>query len=124
MTVTCLNRSGRRINLHDNLKWIDSHKDKYWMGFNETCAYLHTEISESYEKGFSLELNYDNHYCQYFEKKSSIWTVEFSDDFRKKIQSQTIVYVDGLRTNIQAGSIQRVTIPPGSGKHKIELAGK
>jgi hypothetical protein len=73
---------GRRINLHDNLTWISSKKDKYWMGFNETCAYLHTQISESGENAFSLELNYDDHYCKYFERKPSRWTLELSDEFR------------------------------------------
>ena len=35
---------GRRINLTDNSNWTE--KNKYWMGFNECCAYLHTGMDE------------------------------------------------------------------------------
>ena len=76
---------GRRINLHDNLDWIESRKDKHWMGFNETCAYLHTEISGSGKNGFGIELRYDDHYCRYFEKKPSKWTLELSDNFKQNL---------------------------------------
>jgi hypothetical protein len=112
---------GRRINLHDNLTWISSKKDKYWMGFNETCAYLHTQISESGENAFSLELNYDDHYCKYFERKPSRWTLELSDEFRKKLEEDVMVYVDGKKTGIKTGSGEIVIVPPGLGKHRIEL---
>ena len=47
---------GRRINLHDNLNWIESKKDKYWMGFNETCAYLHSVNFRIREKRFAFDL--------------------------------------------------------------------
>ena len=73
---------GRRINLHDNLNWIESRKDKYWMGFNETCAYLHSVISANRSAGPEFEFVYDD-YCKYFEKKSSKWTLELSDNLRE-----------------------------------------
>ncbi len=113
---------GRRINLHDNLNWIESRKNKYWMGFNETCAYLHSSIRESAEDKFCLELNYDEHYCQYFEKKHSRWTLELSDDFRKKLPAGTVISVDGQPTKSAAGSQQVLFVPPGSGRHTIELS--
>jgi hypothetical protein len=112
---------GRRINLHDNLNWIESRKNKYWMGFNETCAYLHTSVCESGNDNFSFELNYDGHYCKYFEKKPSRWTLEISDDFRRRIHGDPVVRVDEGPFVAIAGESQIVSVPPGTGKHFIEL---
>jgi hypothetical protein len=115
---------GRRINLHDNLNWIESRKNKYWLGFNETCAYLHSAISETGDNQFTLELNYDNHYCKFFESKPSRWTLELSDNFRKKMQGDVEISVDGQPAGSIAGPHQVVVIPPGTGKHTIELLSK
>jgi len=52
------------------------------MGYNEMCAYLHAEITNT--DGDGLNLYYDDHYCAYFEKNPSYWTLELSDSFRKK----------------------------------------
>ena len=113
---------GRRINLHDNLNWIESKKDKYWMGFNETCAYLHSDISVSQTGGFCINLTYDAHYCKYFEKKPSRWTIELSDRFRKKLEPETMILVDGQKTLSMESSKEIVTVPPGLGRHRIELS--
>lgn len=110
---------GRRINLHDNLNWIESRKDKHWMGFNETCAYLHTDISSTRENG--IDLYYDDHYCKYFEKKSSFWTLELSDSFKKELGDKSSVSIDGKISITVLKSIQVVEIPAGLGLHKIEL---
>ncbi len=112
---------GRRINLHDNLNWIESRKDKYWMGFNETCAYLHSVISLEGTSGPVFEFNYDDHYCKYFEKKPSRWTLELSDDLRGLLGKGSDIVVDGKQTNIAAGARQVIEIPAGLGKHSIEL---
>lgn len=110
---------GRRINLHDNLEWIESRKDRYWMGFNETCAYLHTIISVTAKDG--IELYYDDHYCKYFEKKSSRWTLELSDSFRKDLGSTASISVDGRKLATSPGSIQIIEVPMGLGIHNIRF---
>lgn len=112
---------GRRINLRDNLSWIESKKDKHWMGFNETCAYLHSEISDSGKDGFGIELSYDGHYCKYFEKKPSVWTLELSDSFNQNFAKGSSVYVDGKMTGPELGLVQKVEIPAGLGTHKLEI---
>jgi len=112
---------GRRINLHDNLDWIESRKDKYWMGFNETCAYLHSVISNPKAKDFEINLFYDGHYCKYFENKPSRWTVEFSGDFLEGFHKPLHIYVDGKRTGKMAGLNQIVEIPEGLGFHQISI---
>jgi hypothetical protein len=110
---------GRRINLHDNLDWIETRKDKHWMGFNETCAYLHTNI-ESHEENV-IEFNYDGHYCKYFEKNPSYWTFEFSDDFLTELCANASVFIDEEDLKVNLRSKQILEIPGGIGKHRIEI---
>lgn len=110
---------GRRINLHDNLNWIESRKNKHWMGFNETCAYLHTNIASSGKNG--IDLYYDDHYCKYFEKEPSFWTLELSDSFKKELGNKSSVSIDGKMETTVPVSKQVVEIPAGLGAHRIEL---
>jgi len=110
---------GRRINLHDNLDWIESRKDKYWMGFNETSAYLHTSITSSEKNG--IEIYYNDHYCKHFEENPSSWTLEFSDDYIKNLDGNTFISINGKTVGINLKSKQVLEIPAGLGKHKIEI---
>jgi hypothetical protein len=110
---------GRRINLHDNLDWIESRKDKHWMGFNETCAYLHTNTSN--RGGNVIELYYDDHYCRYFENNSSLWTLELSERFREELGNFRAVAVNGKKILNTLASKQMIEIPAGLGLHIIEI---
>ncbi len=114
---------GRRINLVDNTDWIDDHLDKYWMGFNECSAYLHTKIVESNKSVLGLEFNYDKHYCQYFGEKASRWTLELSDNFLENLDNNASIYVDGKKTENVPGLKQIIEIPAGIGSHSIEIIG-
>jgi hypothetical protein len=110
---------GRRINLRDNLNWIESRKDKHWMGFNETSAYLHTTITNF--ENYGIELFYDDHYCNYFKDKSSAWTLELSDAFRKELGERAVITLDGKRFMNTIQPKQMIEIPAGIGSHKIRL---
>ncbi len=110
---------GRRINLHDNLDWIESRKDKHWMGFNETCAYLHSSITRPAKN--SIELFYDHHYCKYFEKNPSLWTLELSDRYLIDLGANASVSVDGEILSSHLESKQVVEIPAGLGIRRIEI---
>jgi len=112
---------GRRINLRDNLDWIESRKDKHWMGFNETCAYLHSGISASGKDGFGIELSYDGHYCKYFEKGQSVWTLELSESFNQNLKKGSSIYVDGKPILPEISLEQKIEIPAGLGTHKLEI---
>lgn len=109
----------RSVNLH-NEEWIESRKDKHWMGYNEMCAYLHAEITN--QDGYGLNLYYDNHYCAYFEKNYSYWTLELSDSFFKKTGREVLIFVDGKKVNSMTGLKQKVEIPSDDGKHIIRIA--
>ncbi len=114
---------GRRINLLDNTNWIDEHKDKYWMGFNECCAYLHSRIGNGYGGKFDIEIFYDDHYCNYFGKKKSRWTLEFSDDYLNKIGPGAAALIDGNKARIKLVQKQVIEIPEGTGTHTISITG-
>jgi hypothetical protein len=109
---------GRRINLHDNQEWIESRKDKHWMGFNETCAYLHANIGPVKN---GIELFYDDHYCRYFENKPSAWTMELSDTFSEDLGKDATLSVDGKIVIPVRGLRQNLEIPAGLGTHWIEF---
>ena len=110
---------GRRINLTDNSNWTE--KNKYWMGFNECCAYLHTGMEKNNESNFGLELTYDGHYCKYFESKPSHWTLELSNGFLKNLGDEPTILVDGNKVSGKTELKQLIEIPAGLGKHKIEI---
>jgi hypothetical protein len=112
---------GRRLNVHDSQNWIESRKNKYWMGFNETCAYLHSGISNNGKDGFAIEFSYDDHYCNYFGKKPSFWTLELSDSFRQDSGTTASIFVDGKTVKADLGSKQKIEIPAGLGIHKLEI---
>jgi hypothetical protein len=94
------------------------------MGFNETCAYLHSVISETRTNSPEFEFVYDDHYCKYFEKKSSRWTLELSDNLREVLGKGAMVFVDGKQTDIAPADRQVIEIPAGLGKHMIKLMSK
>jgi hypothetical protein len=107
----------RAVNLH-NEEWIESRKNKHWMGYNEMCAYLHAEITN---QGDGLNIYYDDHYCAFFEKNPSFWTLELSDSFRKKAGGNTRISIDGKTIDAILQPEQKVDIPAGTGMHKIKL---
>lgn len=112
---------GRRINLVDNTDWIDRWKDKQWMGFNETCAYLHAGISGTRQSGAVIDLNYDGHYCKYFESKPSHWTLELSEEILENLGEKASILVDGVNIKSRPVSSQLIEIPAGLGSHRIEI---
>ena len=71
-----------------------------------------------------MELLYDNHYCRYFEKESSYWTLEFSDDFITDMGTSGKVSVDGEVLSGVLGLKQILDIPAGLGTHEIEFLNK
>ena len=73
------------------------------------------------DDGFGINFSYDPHYCRYFEKKPSVWTVEFSDHFREAMGTGISVQVDGKPAPTALTAIQKITIPAGLGIHTIKI---
>ena len=92
------------------------------MGFNETCAYLHTDIASPGKNG--IELFYDDHYCRYFENKPSGWTLELSDSFISDMGKDADISIDGKIIMPVRGAKLNLEIPAGLGTHWIEFHSK
>ncbi len=101
--------------------WIESRKDKKWMGYNEVCAYLHSDVGVKPEEHLTILLNYDEHYCRYFEKKPSMWTLELSDDFMLTLSKDASVRIDGKKTSTVLVTRLTLEIPARLGAHSIEI---
>jgi len=93
------------------------------MGFNECCAYLHTQIANAEGSKPGLEFSYDDHYCKYFEHKASRWTFETSDDFRDAIGTTSWLFIDGKKIKKPMNAGQILEIPSGLGIHTLHIAG-
>jgi hypothetical protein len=110
----------RRIDLRSR-EWIESRKNKRWMGYNEVCAYVHSNIDIQTEGALTMLFDYDSHYSRYFSNHESTWTLELSDRYRKKLAKNVSIIVDGKSSKITLTSSQTITIPPGVGAHKVEI---
>jgi hypothetical protein len=102
-------------------EWIESRKNKRWMGFNEYCAYVHSGVDVCPKNGLVVKFDYDGHYCRYFEKKPSSWTLELSEGCLKKLGKKASVYIDGKAEKLSLSGQQTITIPAGVGTHKVEI---
>jgi hypothetical protein len=101
--------------------WIESRKNKKWMGYNELCAYLHSGVDACPKDGWTMMLNYDAHYCKYFARKPSRWTLEVSDGLRQKLGREAAIRIDGKKVKTVLGATQVLDIPAGIGMHKVQI---
>jgi len=69
----------------------------------------------------SLWLEYDPHYCRYFDKKPSTWTLQLSERYSKKIGAQGSLSLDGKAQRMSLSERQTITIPIGVGTHSVRL---
>jgi len=91
------------------------------MGYNEVCAYVHSDIDIRTEGALTMLIDYDSHYSRYFADHESTWTLELSDRYRKKLAGNASVIIDGRSSEITLTSSQTITIPPGTGAHRVEI---
>ena len=92
------------------------------MSINEFIGYLHSGNSGNWNTDLdklTITLDYDPHYCQYFEKHASTWNLEFSDWLVKEMGSVSSIRMDG---NVGAQTGLKIQIPEGIGKHTIEVS--
>jgi hypothetical protein len=110
----------RRIDLRSR-DWIEANKHKRWMGFNEYCAYLHSRIDAVAGEGLDMRFEYDPHYCRYFDKKPSTWTLQLSERYIKKLGTQVSLSLDGKAERMSLSQRQTITIPLSVGTHSVRL---
>ncbi len=110
----------RRIDLRSS-GWIRANKHKRWMGLNEFCAYLHSRIDIVPGAGLEMRLEYDPHYCRYFAKNPSMWTLQLSERYLKKLGAQGSVSLDGEVERRSLSERQTITLRPGVGTHSARV---
>jgi hypothetical protein len=83
-------------------------EDTRYVSASEYCGYLHTQVAKSAEtsKSLCLTIDYDSHYCQYFDSHESRWTLHLSDEKRSQIEKDV-------------PEKQKIIIPKGLGQHII-----
>jgi hypothetical protein len=100
---------------------FDKYPNGRFININEFIGYIHAENSGKWilEKNtLSFTVDYDSHYCRYFETHDSFWNLELSDWMEKKAGKITDISVDGL---VLKNSSEKIKIPSGTGKHEIRL---
>ncbi len=110
----------RRIDLRKR-DWIESNKNKRWMGYNEYCAYIHSNIDIVPSDGLKILLNYDPHYCTHFARNPSVWTLELSERYIKKLGTKVSFSLDGKTRLLSISQKQSITVPPGVGIRSAQL---
>ncbi len=110
----------RSIDLRSR-EWIESKKDKRWIGFNEYCAYLHGLVAARFDDGLRMQFDYDPHYCRHFETSPSNWTLELSDRYRKKLGNKVTIIIDGDPQPHTLSERQTIVIPSGVGPHRVYM---
>ncbi|MEK7750814.1 MAG: hypothetical protein AAB654_02780, partial [Acidobacteriota bacterium] len=64
---------------------------------------------------------YDPHYCRYFAKNPSKWTLQLSERYRKRLGTQGSLSLDGKAERRSLSERQTITIPPGVGTRSARL---
>ncbi|MBW7992128.1 MAG: hypothetical protein FVQ84_19230 [Planctomycetes bacterium] len=110
----------RRIDLR-KMGWIESNKNKRWIGFNEYCAYLHSRIEVIPAGGLKILFNYDPHYCRHFTRNPSMWTLELSERYQKKLGTKVSFSLDGKTELRSLSQKQSIIIPTGTGARSMQI---
>ena len=114
-------RGSRSVDLTGSRDWIESRKDKRWIGFNEFCGYPHGEVDVCNDGALAIRIRYDDHYCRHFTKRRSHWTLEFSDRYRKRLGRRISVDIDGKVEKRVLAARQTLTLPAGVGPRTVKI---
>jgi hypothetical protein len=82
----------------------------HYMTANEYGGYLHAKTERDTEAAstLSLAVEYDSHYCRYFESHKSRWTLHLSDETRRVLGKAL-------------PEKQNIEIPAGLGRHVVSV---
>jgi hypothetical protein len=106
---------------------FEKYPGKRFININEYIAYLHAKNSGSLLTGrdplLDLTVDYDAHYCSFFDTNPSRWILEISDWAREKMGKDLSVTVDG-KTVPLTRTPHEITVPAGIGEHHIKIGEK
>lgn len=94
-----------------------------FISINEFIGYLHANNSGIWMKEapkLLLNVEYDTHYCQYFNKQGSSWNLEMADWLEKETGAISNIKVDGKKISVPSTGL-KIEIPAGTGTHEIEV---
>lgn len=80
--------------------------DVRYMTANEYAGYLHAQIERDTGAQLALIVNYDDHYCRYFQSRPSTWVLHLSDEMRQSLKQPI-------------PEKQIIEIPKGLGRHRV-----
>jgi hypothetical protein len=104
-------------------KVFDQYPDYRFISINEYIGYIHADNSGLWnenEKTLRVTVDYDPHYCRFFQKHTTSWNLQLSDWLQKKMGEISSITVDGK--SISVSRPVTVDIPAGTGKHEIKIA--
>jgi len=102
---------------------FSQYPESHFIGINKFIGYLHANNSGSWNKKktrLTITVNYDPHYCLHFNNNESEWTFELSDWLGEKTGKVSLIKIDGKDVSSSPSPFQ-VVIPPGTGKHRVEI---
>ncbi len=73
---------------------------------NEYAGYLHAQVERDTGAQLALIVNYDDHYCRYFQSRPSTWVLHLSDETRQSLKQPV-------------PEKQIIEIPKGLGRHRV-----
>lgn len=114
---------GIAVNPEEFPKVFENNPDGRFISINEYIGYIHASNSGNWfekEKKITLNINYDPHYCRYFDSKISSWDLEVADWLVKKGKTSKIT-INGKSLSL-TDSAMKIAIPEGTGEHNIEIS--
>lgn len=114
---------GIATNPEEFAKIFSQYPQGRFMGINEFIGYIHTNNSGYWlrdDAKLKLRVEYDPHYCQYFNNQASSWKLELSDWLENETGGISAIKVDGMVVPLSSSGLM-IPVPPGTGKHTIEV---
>jgi len=68
----------------------------------------------------TINVEYDEHYCQYFKKNKTDYKLELADWLMDEFGKQPTSEIDGIKMD-QSKTVNEIVIPEGLGIHTIKI---
>ncbi|MEW6745913.1 MAG: hypothetical protein AB1486_24500 [Planctomycetota bacterium] len=94
-----------------------------FMGWNEYIAYTHAAVEGEAGAQLLIKIDYDPHYCRFFERKSSNWILHTADWLRAGHSAgEVTIKIDGeTKARTSLPEVLPIAVPAGTGRHTVEI---